>query len=215
MQSENIDAKENALPDDYGYSSADDAWQNGYIISKLKDILKQEDINDKRIFEIGCGNGATANIFGNEGFHLTGIDSSISGINVAKKAFPRGYFSVGSAYDELAKEYGTFPIVISLEVIEHCFYPRKFIRTFTGLIEPGGIGIISTPYHGYLKNLVLALTGKWDTHLGPLWDGGHIKFFSMNTLGDLLTEAGFKDIQFYRVGRIPLLAKSMIAVVRK
>jgi hypothetical protein len=37
----------------------------------------------------------------------------------------------------------------------------------------------------------------------------------VQTLKSLLSEAGFEDISFVRVGRIPLLAKSMIAVVYK
>jgi hypothetical protein len=83
------------------------------------------------------------------------------------------------------------------------------------LIVPGGVGLLSTPYHGYWKNLALAVAGKWDRHLTALWQGGHVKFFSVNTLGALLSEVGFKDIRFVHVGRIPPLAKSMIAIVRK
>ena len=75
--------------------------------------------------------------------------------------------------------------------------------------------MLSTPYHGYLKNLALAVVGKWDRHLTALWPGGHVKFFSIATLRTLLLEAGFNDIRFIRVGRLPPLAKSMIAVVRK
>ena len=37
----------------------------------------------------------------------------------------------------------------------------------------------------------------------------------MKTLGEILREAGFVDIRFERVGRIPMLAKSMIAIARK
>ena len=81
------------------------------------------------------------------------------------------------------------------------------------LIAPGGIGVASTPDHGYLKNLALALAGKMDSHFTALWDGGHIKFFSMTTLGALLRELGAKEINFKRVGRIPHLAKSMIAII--
>jgi len=61
----------------------------------------------------------------------------------------------------------------------------------------------------------MALTGKMDSHFTALWDHGHIKFWSIKTLTTLLTEAGFIDIHFERVGRVPLLAKSMIAIVRK
>ena len=54
-----------------------------------------------------------------------------------------------------------------------------------------------------------------DRHFTALWDHGHIKFWSIETLTALLIEAGFRDIEFIRVGRIPQLAKSLIAVARK
>lgn len=54
-----------------------------------------------------------------------------------------------------------------------------------------------------------------DAHFTALWDHGHIKFWSIQTLGELLHEAGFVDIHFERVGRVPALAKSMIAAARK
>jgi 2-polyprenyl-6-hydroxyphenyl methylase/3-demethylubiquinone-9 3-methyltransferase len=82
------------------------------------------------------------------------------------------------------------------------------------LLEPGGLAIISTPYHGYIKNLIMALTGTLDRHFTSLWDHGHIKFWSKKTLSILLREAGFTHIEFLRVGRIPVLAKSMIAVAK-
>jgi predicted HicB family RNase H-like nuclease len=56
----------------------------------------------------------------------------------------------------------------------------------------GRFTVISTPYHGYWKNLMLALTGKMDAHFTALWDHGHIKFWSMRTLGELLREGGVR-----------------------
>jgi 2-polyprenyl-6-hydroxyphenyl methylase/3-demethylubiquinone-9 3-methyltransferase len=54
-----------------------------------------------------------------------------------------------------------------------------------------------------------------DKHFTALWDHGHIKFWSERTLRALLAEAGCHEIEFRRVGRIPALAKSMIAIARK
>jgi 2-polyprenyl-6-hydroxyphenyl methylase/3-demethylubiquinone-9 3-methyltransferase len=53
-----------------------------------------------------------------------------------------------------------------------------------------------------------------DQHFMSLWDGGHIKFFSIPTLRKLLAEQGATDVRFLRAGRIPPLAKSMIAIVQ-
>lgn len=100
-------------------------------------------------------------------------------------------------------------------MVEHVYAPRLYAKTTFDLLQPGGVAIISTPYHGYWKNLVMALTGKMDSHFTALWDHGHIKFWSMKTLSALLSEAGFVDIRFKRVGRIPVLAKSMIAIAKK
>ncbi|MCS4034718.1 hypothetical protein GGQ02_003128 [Salinibacter ruber] len=54
-----------------------------------------------------------------------------------------------------------------------------------------------------------------DDHFTALWTHGHIRFWSRDTLGRLLREAGFENISFRRVGRIPPLAKSMIAIAEK
>jgi 2-polyprenyl-3-methyl-5-hydroxy-6-metoxy-1,4-benzoquinol methylase len=99
--------------------------------------------------------------------------------------------------------------------VEHLYDPRTFARTLFDLVEPSGTAIVSTPYHGYWKNLAMALTGRLDHHFTALWDHGHIKFWSMATLRQLLQEAGFHSITFRRVGRVPSLAKSMIAIATK
>ena len=149
------------------------------------------------------------------GYDVTGIDPSEQGVSLAKRFYPSLKIEQGSAYDDLAVQYGRFPAVISLEVVEHVYFPRKYAATLFKLVEEGGTAIISTPYHGYWKNLTLSLTGKMDSHFTALWDHGHIKFWSFRTLRVLLEEAGFQEISFRRVGRIPALAKSMVAVARK
>ncbi len=206
---------EQVLDSGYKYGDISMNCSHKYIWPILRDIVIRQDLTDKRIFEIGCGNGATANMLSDLNFEVTGVDPSEQGVKVANKQFPHLHIFQGNAYEPLADKYGTFPIVISLEVVEHCFYPRKFAASFYELLSTGGVGIISTPYYGYFKNLLISLFGKWDTHFSSLWDGGHIKFFSENTLKILLSEAGFSDISFLRAGRVPPLAKSMLAVAKK
>ena len=150
-----------------------------------------------------------------QGYQLTGVDASVQGIEQRKRRYPQLNLQLGSAYDSLAETYGTFPVVVSLEVVEHLYAPRVFARALFDLVEPSGTVIVSTPYHGYWKNLAMAMTGKLDHHFTALWDHGHIKFWSIETLRLLLQEAGFHSIRFRRVGRVPALAKSMIAIAKK
>ena len=168
-----------------------------------------------QLFELGCGNGSVANMISQHGLVVTGVDPSKEGIAQANSQYPHLNLFSGSAYDDLVSLYVLFSVVTSLEVVEHVYFPRLYANTLYSLLEPGGKAILSTPYHSYLKNLALAVTGKMDSHFTVLWDHGHIKLWSVDTLSRLLSEAGFIDIRFKRVGRIPVLAKSMIAIVRK
>jgi 2-polyprenyl-3-methyl-5-hydroxy-6-metoxy-1,4-benzoquinol methylase len=145
---------------------------------------------------------------------MIGVDPSEEGINWVRAHYSDIEVHQGSANDDLRARFGTFPVVMSLEVVEH-YDPRTYARTLFDLVEPDGLAIVSTPYNGYLKNLAVALFNKFDAHHNPLWDHGHIKFWSVATLTKLLEEAGFGAIEFRRVGRIPPLAKSMIAVAKK
>jgi 2-polyprenyl-3-methyl-5-hydroxy-6-metoxy-1,4-benzoquinol methylase len=198
----------------YTYSDAVHHAHHRYLDDEVLRILAQLSwpAGERRVFELGCGNGSFAKVMSEHGYTVTAVDSSISGIQLARSSFPGIAFHNGSAYDDLSNQFGKFKVVISLEVIEHIFEPRKYAATVYDLLERGGLAIISTPYHSYLKNLVLAISGKMDAHFTVLWDYGHIKFWSIKTLRILLLEAGFKDVRFSRVGRIPPLAKAMIAL---
>lgn len=202
---------------DYEYSDPHTNESHGYLLPEVLRALARVgwSSGQRRVFEIGCGNGSVAHALSREGYEVVGVDASTSGIAEAKRAFPELSLFVGSAYDPLATRYGRFGAVLSLEVIEHLYAPREFVRCAFDLLAPGGTLILSTPYHGYLKNLALAVCGAMDRHFTALWDGGHIKFFSMRTLSSLLSEAGFINVQYARVGRIPPLAKSMVATAQK
>jgi len=54
-----------------------------------------------------------------------------------------------------------------------------------------------------------------DSHFGALWEGGHIKFFSLKTMRELLETAGLEVLRIDRVGRIGPLAKSMVVTARR
>ena len=150
------------------------------------------------------------------GFSVTGCDPSEEGIHHARQAVPGGDFHVAGVYDDPA-ELGPldFDVVVSTEVIEHLLLPRRLPIFAFQALRPGGHLVLSTPYHGYLKNLLISLFNKWDFHFTAGWDGGHIKFWSRATLTSLLTKEGYTVTGFKGVGRVPLLWKSMILIAQK
>ncbi len=58
--------------------------------------------------------------------------------------------------DALNRVLGTgWDLIVSLEVIEHLFAPRRFVAEMFDLLRPGGVFIVTTAYHGYFKNLAV------------------------------------------------------------
>jgi len=147
---------------------------------------------------------------------VIGCDPSEEAIAWARRVHPHIAFHLLGAYDEPAALGGAgFDAVVSTEVIEHLFLPRSLPRFAYRVLRGNGYLVLSTPYHGYLKNLALSVIGKWDGHFSPLWDGGHIKFWSQATLAQLLSEEGFTVTEFIGRGRLPYLWKSMILICQK
>lgn len=198
----------------YGHSS-DQPESEGYLRPFLLRLLRQVAPPTQRLFEIGAGVGWTAAHLTEAGYEVVGVEPSVDGVALAHHNAPKARIEQGSAYDDLVGKYGKFPCVFALEVIEHLYAPRTFARTAYNLLEDGGHLIISTPFHGYWKNLLLAATGKMDDHFTALWDHGHIKFWSRKTLGQLLEEAGFRNIRFAYAGRFYPLSKSMFAYAER
>lgn len=201
---------------DYGFASREQSHMHARFMPNILALCGKLDLG-ARVLDVGCGNGFTAGQFLARGCRVVGIDLSQQGIDLARKTYPQGRFELLPADTKVLENLGEAPfdLVISTEVIEHLYAPRAFAYGCFQALRPGGRFICTTPYHGYLKNLLLAVCGKWDAHANPLWDGGHIKLWSRRTLSVLLAETGFQNMQFRGAGRLPFLWMTMVMAADK
>jgi len=180
------------------------------IIAKLPDV--------KHVCELGCGNGYLSGLLMRRGYRVAGVDASESGIEIARRAHGAQATFLCARIDRnlsAAFDAERFDAVISADVIEHLYRPSDLLECARELLDPGGWLVLSTPYHGYLKNLALSVLDGWDAHHTVGWEGGHIKFFSVKTLSSLVAGNGFDIVCFYYFGRTTWLWKNMICVARK
>jgi 2-polyprenyl-3-methyl-5-hydroxy-6-metoxy-1,4-benzoquinol methylase len=180
-----------------------------YLVPAVVKALRQ--LPSGRILDIGCGNGALTGKIAAAGFDVTGIDFTSSGIDRARQSFPAITFLDHDINQPLPQDLlGKFDVVLSAEVIEHLFLPRALFTRAREALGADGYMVVSTPFHGYLKNLALAVGGRFDHHWQAGSDFGHIKFFSEKTLGDMARQCGFDPIAQDRGGRIRPLAATMV-----
>lgn len=201
---------------DFGFAHAGDSHMHAHFMPRVREFAAHLPAG-ARVLDVGCGNGAACGEFIKRGCQVVGVDLSEQGIAWARRTHPQGRFELLAADQDILRNLGEAPfdLVLSTEVVEHLYAPREWARGCFAALKPGGHLICTTPYHGYFKNLVLSLLGKWDTHANPLWDGGHIKLWSRCTLTQLLTEAGFRNVQFRGAGRAPGLWMTMIVKAEK
>ncbi|CAI8722885.1 Methyltransferase domain protein [Methylococcus capsulatus] len=124
----------------YRYADAGLNHSHDYLLPAVFRLLDGLNLpaDRRRLFELGCGNGSVAHQLTRRGWQVTGVDPSAEGIGAANAAYPELALYSGSAYDDLAGRYGRFPAVLSLEVVEHVYFPRQYAATLFSLVEGGG-----------------------------------------------------------------------------
>ncbi len=184
------------------------------ILKKVeRDVLSYK---PKRVLDIGCGTGALCGSLVQAGVETVGCDPTLETIEFATKQYPGATFKGISIYDAVEKitpSLGLFDVIVSTEVIEHLYLPHILIQFAKKHLSPNGVLILSTPDYGsYIRNLAISLCGRWDHHFAPLWQGGHVKFWSKKTVKDLLYSEGFKPIRWdgVRSKRMPIWNISLI-----
>lgn len=195
--------------------SAEDQPHHGYVVPAMLRALGPP--SGRRLLDLGCGNGAITAKLAAAGFAASGVDFEQHGIEIASMALPGIDFRVHDLAQPLPPELsGRFDLVVTAEVIEHLFLPRElFARAREAIGDRSGRLVVTTPYHGYVKNLVIALFGRCDHHASPLADFGHIKFFSKKTLAEMGRQCGFHSTRFTLAGRVPPLSASMVMTAER
>lgn len=204
------------LVQDYGWSSSEGPPSCGYIGPRVLQILGR--LGARRVLDLGAGNGALCAALAQAGYEVCGVEQDQAGLELARRSLPGVAFHRYGVQDDpalLLRQEAPFDAVVSTEVVEHLYAPHLLPLYAAAVLREGGHLVLSTPYHGYLKNLALSLLDGWDIHHTPLWHGGHIKFWSRATLTRLLEENGFRVVGFSGVGRLPYLWKSMVLVAQK
>lgn len=143
--------------------------------------------DNRRLLDVGCGNGVFLQFAAHLGWVTEGIDNDAAAVSAARVA---GCRVIHGDLDNLPFARSCYRHVTLSHVIEHVYEPLKLLKQCFELLVPGGRLWLQTP------NLRSFGHGVF----GPAWRGleppRHLVLFDRATLTATLTAAGFSGIEF-------------------
>lgn len=151
---------------------------------------------EHKLMDYGCGEGHFLNYI-NRPLISCGIDISEEAIARAKLLYPQNcFYYIDQEIDQITLADHFWDTITCFDVMEHIFDFDEVFKYFDRMLKPGGRLIIATNEMCFLKMVAIGLL-YMDTFFHPY--SPHIRFFTKNTLEDLLNEKGYEVIHYERV----------------
>jgi SAM-dependent methyltransferase len=167
-----------------------------------------------RALDVGCGEGHLAAELVQAGFTVVGLDVAEEPLRRARARHPALDLRLVGAEGPWPLPDASFDVVWAGETIEHVADTGGWLSEVRRVLRSGGSLLLSTPAHGRLAMLGLALSQRrFDAHFDPLSD--HLRFYTRRTLTRLLEEFGFQDIEVREAGGLPGARRLLLASARR
>lgn len=163
-----------------------------------------------RVLDVGCGAGEITSELVRASFDVVAIDVAEEALRRARARAPgldarRVGVDGGWPLDD-----ASFDAVWAGETIEHVADTAAWLSEVRRVLRSGGSLLLTTPAHGRLRMLALALSARrFDEHFDPRSD--HLRFYTRRTLARLLADFGFERIDIAAAGGPPGARHTLLA----
>ena len=188
---------------------------------------------DLRLLEIGFGDANLSLTLARSlpRAHVDAVDISLSRVEQARKVAARESLSDRLHFESLDVDAGLTAIesnsadaIVSIDVLEHVFDVFGFVQNIGRIVRTDGFALLRVPNIAYAKHRAALLFGKLpvtSSWFGPAndftawrstwgWDGGHLHYFTKDTLAGLLKGAGLEPIRWGDPGSTAEFARQIV-----
>jgi 2-polyprenyl-3-methyl-5-hydroxy-6-metoxy-1,4-benzoquinol methylase len=164
----------------------------------------------ERVLDVGCGEGRFTAELVRAGARALGVDVAEEPLRRARARHPQLDVRLIDGEGSWELDDASFDVVWAGEVLEHVLDTAAWLSEARRVLRSGGSLLLSTPAHGRAELLRLALSRRaFAAHFDPL--GDHVRFYSRETLTELLGQFGFESVRAMRAGARPGFRRVLLA----
>lgn len=148
-----------------------------------------------RMLDVGVGEGWQLRMCASRFSSLYGIDISPLRVSHLRKdkASKKAKLSTQNIEDGTRFQSNFFDTITMVAVLEHVFDPHLTLDELYRILKKDGELILEVPNIGWLYPRFSLLFGHFPiTSTDPGFDGGHLHYFEIHNLSQLLNEHGFE-----------------------
>jgi 2-polyprenyl-3-methyl-5-hydroxy-6-metoxy-1,4-benzoquinol methylase len=165
-------------------------------------FLREHVAAGERVLDVGCGEGRFA-----AELALQGAEEPL---RRARELHPQLELRVVDGEGAWDLPDASFDVVWAGEVIEHVGDTAAWLSEARRVLRSGGRLLLSTPAHGRLAMLRLALSRTaFAEHFDPR--GEHLRFYSRETLRELLEDFRFQEVEVRAAAGSPGARRLLLA----
>ncbi len=163
-----------------------------------------------RVLDVGCGEGQLTAAIANAGYRVLGVDVAEEPLRRARSRHAELELRRVEPAGEWPLADASFDVVWSGETIEHVADTARWLSELRRVLRSGGSLILSTPAHGALMRLGLALSRqRFERHFDPRAD--HLRFYTRRSLARLLEDFGYEQVELSEGGGVPGARRALLA----
>jgi ubiquinone/menaquinone biosynthesis C-methylase UbiE len=170
-----------------------DAVRHGSHANRLRWLDRKLPLEQpvETVLDAGCGEALFTAALARRAAHIRAFDPSAKQIAANCETHPGISFFVQNPAKPIAAESKTMDTVWCADLLSRIINPAFALKEFHRILKPNGQLLVTVPYHGFGKNLCIALF-NWNEHFAP--DSQQTRFFTEKTLTRLAKRSGFRDI---------------------
>jgi SAM-dependent methyltransferase len=165
-----------------------------------------------RVLDLGCGDGRVAAELASAGARVSGVDPAAAAVERARAAHPELDLHAPLADGRLPLGDCSFDVVVCLQVLQHVVDTQLLLSEARRVLVPGGLLAVAVPWHGRLKNALIALR-SFERHHDPLEPV--LRFYTPRSLRGLLEAFGFERVELEGSGGLALARETLLARCRR